>query len=86
VEVAAIKSPYFSQELGGFGESSVLKEEPACKQGDYMSGSKVYRIVLPDRDPAWLAEDFSCGASGGCSYGYVLMYNAQDRKRFGCPS
>lgn len=67
----------------GFGQSAVLEIVPACEKDDSINGTRVFKVNLPQHDPAWLAEAFTCGAAL-CQSEYLLIFSRQELKRYGC--
>lgn len=67
----------------GFGQSSVTEAIPACRNDDGIHGSRVFKVNIPGHFTSWLAEKFTCGAAN-CQADYMLFFNRQDLKRYGC--
>ena len=83
VKLISLGNSVLSHEFMGFGGLPSLHEDSDCTNGNESFGSKVYRVSLPDRIPAWLAENVSCG-SGGCGRDYDLFFDPSYRSRFDC--
>jgi hypothetical protein len=82
-QAVKIDSEYFSVEFNGFSEVKFLHEDKRCRTGDSLNGTKLYEVVLPQKQMAYLGEDFTCGAAA-CTYGYVLFLDPADKKHAGC--
>jgi hypothetical protein len=78
-----MSNDFSSQDFAGFGKQKYLQELPACRSGIASSGSTVYSVGMAGRQPAWLAESWSCG-SGGCSFDYELFFSETDKTNYKC--
>jgi hypothetical protein len=67
----------------GFGQAEFMQVEPDCRREDGINGSRVFKVTFEGHIPAWIAESFTCGAAN-CQADYVLFFDKDERKTFGC--